>query len=198
MSDTDVAVDEAVIGAKVEAALLAMGRPLTSGRLAELLGLESTAPVKQAIEGLNAAYEETGRAFRIEAVAGGWQVMTLAEHADVVGALQAKKGDGKLSAAALETLAVVAYKQPILRADLEAIRGVACGEVLRALMERHLVKIVGRAEELGRPMLYGTTKRFLEVFGLATLKDLPSVEELAAPPTPSAPPAPPTEDGGAA
>jgi segregation and condensation protein B len=96
----------------------------------------------------------------------------------------------------METLSIVAYRQPILRADIESIRGVASGEMLRGLMERQLVKIVGRAEVVGRPMLYGTTKRFLEVFGLAGLEDLPRVEELrapnkpATPPTPTAPPAP--------
>ena len=86
----------------------------------------------------------------------------------------------------METLAIVAYRQPILRADIEAIRGVACGEVLRGLMEKNLVKIVGRAEVLGRPMLYGTTRRFLESFGLGSLVDLPRVEQLrsGAPGTP--------------
>jgi segregation and condensation protein B len=88
------------------------------------------------------------------------------------------KKDSRLSQAAMETLAIVAYRQPILRADIESIRGVASGEVLRGLLERQLVKIVGRAEVIGRPMLYGTSKRFLEVFGLASLDDLPRVEEL--------------------
>lgn len=177
-TDTDVALD---IGAKVEAALLGLGRPMTLGRLAEALGLEATKPVKEAIATLNEQYASTGRSFRIEEVAGGWQVLTLPEHRDVLSALHQSKGQSKLSPAALETLAVVAYKQPVLRTDIEAIRGVACGEVLRSLMERHLVKIVGRAEEIGRPMLYGTTKQFLEVFGLASLKDLPDVEALEQP-----------------
>jgi len=90
---------------------------------------------------------------------------------------------GKLSPAALETLAIIAYKQPIIRADIEAVRGVAAGEVIRGLMYKGLVKIVGRAEVLGRPMLYGTTKKFLEVFGLNSLKDLPKIEELKRPPS---------------
>ena len=81
----------------------------------------------------------------------------------------------------METLAVVAYRQPVLRADIEAIRGVACGDVLRGLMEKNLVRIAGRAEEIGRPILYGTTKHFLEVFGLADLKELPEVEQLRIP-----------------
>ena len=91
------------------------------------------------------------------------------------------RNDARLSPAALETLAIVAYKQPVLRAEIEDIRGVQCGEVINRLREMNLVKIVGRAEDLGRPMLYGTTKRFLEVFGLASLEDLPQVEQLKAP-----------------
>ena len=89
-----------------------------------------------------------------------------------------KSTDAKLRPPQLETLAIVAYKQPVTRVDVEMIRGVACGEVLRSLMERHLVKVVGRADEIGRPMLYGTTKKFLEVFGLNSTKDLPDVEEV--------------------
>ncbi|MHC4947976.1 MAG: SMC-Scp complex subunit ScpB, partial [Planctomycetota bacterium] len=97
----------------------------------------------------------------------------------------------KLSQAALETLAIVAYRQPILRAEIEAIRGVACGEVLRGLLDRRLVRVAGRAEELGRPMLYGTTSRFLKVFGLGGLADLPEVEGL--PPMRKSRSAPPKE-----
>jgi segregation and condensation protein B len=89
--------------------------------------------------------------------------------------------DSSLSQAALETLAIIAYKQPIIRADIEAIRGVAAGEMIRNLMYKGLVKITGRAEVLGRPMLYGTTKKFLEIFGLNSLTDLPKVEELKKP-----------------
>jgi segregation and condensation protein B len=91
------------------------------------------------------------------------------------------RGDSKLSNAALETLAIISYKQPVIRADIEAIRGVQCGEVIRSLMYKGLVKITGRAEVLGRPMQYGTTRKFLEVFGLNSLKDLPKVEELKNP-----------------
>ena len=168
----------AAIAPKIEAALLCSERPLSAGRLAEALDLDATAPVQAAIAQLNADYARTGRSFRIEAVAGGFRVLTLPEHADVMLAMsrvQPRSGGG-LSPAQLETLSIVAYRQPVLRTDVEAVRGVACGEVLRVLMERHLVKIVGRAEELGRPMLYGTTKQFLEVFGLASLRDLPQTQ----------------------
>ena len=94
------------------------------------------------------------------------------------------RGDSKLTPAALETLAIVAYKQPVIRADIEAIRGVASGEMLRSLMLKGLVKMVGRAEVVGRPMQYGTTRKFLEIFGLNDLKDLPKIEELKKPSEP--------------
>jgi segregation and condensation protein B len=125
-------------------------------------------------------YEQTDRSFRIEQVAGGYQILTLPRFGEHLKRLHQKEIDSKLTKAALETLAIIAYKQPILRADLEAIRGVACGETIRSLMEKHLVKIDGRAEIPGRPILYGTTRRFLELFGLNNLKDLPASENLPA------------------
>ncbi len=167
------------LGRRVEAALLTSDRALPAGKLAEVLSVGSKA-VQEAVAALNELYEKTGRSFRIEQVAGGWQVRTLPQYAEVLTSLTQSRSQSRLSPAALETLAIIAYRQPILRADIESIRGVACGEVLRSLMDRRLVKIVGRAEEIGRPMLYGTTKAFLEVFGLASLKDLPKAEELKA------------------
>jgi len=165
--------------ARVEAALLTLDRAITAAKLGEALGGLTAGQIEDAIAKLNAEYENTGRSFRIERVAGGYEVLTLPQYADVMASLHKTRQDGRLSPAQLETLAIVAYKQPILRSQIEAIRGAASGEVLRALMERHLVKIVGRAEEIGRPMLYGTTKQFLEVFGLSSLKDLPQVEALS-------------------
>ena len=179
------------LGQQIEAALLTTDRPLPASKLSELLGKTGNKAVKSAIDELNKIYEQTGRSFRIEEVAGGFQILTLAQYSDVLAAMHKTRGQTKLSPAAMETLAIVAYRQPVLRADIEAIRGVACGEVLRSLMERHMVKIVGRAEELGRPMLYGTTKSFLEVFGLSDLKDLPKVEELKLQQPPEA--TPPTD-----
>ncbi len=161
----------------LEALLFSTHHPLTAGRLGELLDQDSTKSVKQAVRDLNKQYEETNRAFRIEQVAGGYQMLTMPEYAPVIKKHQQKEADAKLTKAALETLAIISYKQPILRADVEAIRGVACGETIRSLMEKHLVKIAGRAEEPGRPILYGTTKRFLEVFGLNSLKDLPKPDD---------------------
>jgi segregation and condensation protein B len=161
----------------MEALLLSTHHPLTAGKLAELMDLPATKPVRQAIKDLNAQYEESHRAFRIEQVAGGYQILTLPEFGEALKKFHQREVDAKLTKAALETLAIIAYKQPILRADIEAIRGVACGETIRNLMEKRLVNIAGRAEEPGRPILYGTTKRFLEVFGLNTLKDLPQAEQ---------------------
>ncbi|MEM0913222.1 MAG: SMC-Scp complex subunit ScpB [Planctomycetota bacterium] len=161
----------------VEAALLVSDRAVGPGRLAEAVGCDEKAVV-EAIERLNAAYEAGGRAFRVESVAGGYRLMTVSAVADVVERMHRKRGDHRLSVSQLETLAIVAYKQPVLRAEVEAIRGAGCGEVLRQLMDRRLVKVVGRAEELGRPLLYGTTPMFLEVFGLRSVTELPSVEAL--------------------
>jgi segregation and condensation protein B len=161
----------------LEALLFSAHHPLTAGRLAELMNLSGTRAVRQAIKQLNTDYEVSDRSFRIEQVAGGYQLLTLPEFGDVLKKLHQREIDAKLTKPALETLAIIAYKQPILRADIEAVRGVACGEMIRSLMEKHLVKIAGRAEEPGRPILYGTTKRFLEVFGLNTLADLPQSED---------------------
>jgi segregation and condensation protein B len=173
--------DDSELHRRLEAVLMSVDRAEPPAKLASAVGAASARQIAQAVEALNDFYRLHERSFRIESVAGGYQIMTLPEYRPVLAALHQSKDDGKLSAAALETLAIVAYKQPVQRVDVETIRGVACGEVLRTLMEKHLVKIVGRAEELGRPMLYGTTKTFLEVFGLGSLKDLPRAEELVKP-----------------
>ena len=162
---------------KLEALLFSTHHPLTAGRLAEMLELDTTKAVRRAMKQLNEQYEQTGRSFRVEQVAGGYQLLTLPEHGELLKKLHQREIDAKLTKAALETLSIIAYKQPILRADVESIRGVACGETIRSLMEKHLVKIAGRAEVPGRPILYGTTKRFLELFGLNSLKDLPQPED---------------------
>ncbi len=175
--------------APLEALLLSADRPVPGRRLAEVLGLvtegadareaaRAESAVQAAAQALNAEYERTRRAFRIESVAGGYRLMTLPEHATVVSRFHGARASSRLSRAALETLAVIAYRQPVTRAEVEAIRGVACGEVLRTLLERRLIAITGRAEELGRPMLYGTSRQFLDAFGLSSIKDLPTVAEL--------------------
>ncbi len=172
---------------RVEVVLLTNDRPVTEQKLVEMLGLksgkksDSAAQVRQAIDALNAQYAEQGRAFRIERLAGGYQMLTSPAFAPLLARVRGLRQQGRLTPAALETLAIIAYRQPILRSEMEAIRGVACGEVLKSLLERRLVRITGRAEELGRPMLYGTTTEFLKVFGLARLEDLPQAKELRNP-----------------
>ncbi|MGH7131220.1 MAG: SMC-Scp complex subunit ScpB [Phycisphaerales bacterium] len=134
--------------------------------------------IRQAVEALNAIYATSGRTFRVEPVAGAYRLMTRPDYSQLIATFHGQGASSRLSKAAVETLAIIAYKQPATRAQLEAVRGVACGEVLRSLMERRLVTIVGRAEELGRPILYGTTRSFLEAFGLSSLKDLPQPGEV--------------------
>ena len=177
------------IESRVEAVLLSMSRPLSESKLVDMLGLGSVnakdkmpvTMVKQAIDHLNTEYAQSGRSFRIERLAGGWQLLTLSKFGPLLTRVHGAKLQGRLTPAALDTLASIAYRQPTLRSELEAVRGVACGDVLRGLMERRLVRITGRAEELGRPMLYGTTSEFLRVFGISRIEDLPQARELRNP-----------------
>lgn len=183
--------DIALFDTRVEALVFSSNRPVSPARIAEALpaaGGKAVTPseIEAAIGRLNGVYQQTGRSFRVEHVAGGYRVMTRPELADVLAAFHRAQASSRLSRAAIETLAIVAYQQPVTRARLEAIRGVGCGEVLRSLLERRLVAVTGRAEELGRPMLYGTTKHFLDTFGLNSIKELPAADEpnasLAEPP----------------
>jgi segregation and condensation protein B len=173
---------EPTVESVIEAVLFASDEPLSDARLAKIVEV-TTKQVRECIAELNEKYKTNNNSFRIEQIAGGYQMLTLTEYNLWLKKLVRVRDDSKLGPAALETLAIIAYKQPIIRADIEAIRGVAAGEMIRSLCYKGLVKIVGRAEVLGRPMLYGTTKKFLEVFGLNTLKDLPKVEELQKPPS---------------
>lgn len=181
-AQSDAPFSDAQLPGAVEAVLLASDKPLAPARIAQACALDDdgAARVRTIVDQLNEAYQRDGRSFRIEAVAGGLRVMTLPEFAPAVATIRGMRESGRLSKAAIETLAIIAYRQPVTRAELESIRGVACGEVVRTLLDRRLVEITGRAEELGRPMLYGTTRRFLETFGLANLKELPPVEEFDA------------------
>jgi segregation and condensation protein B len=164
--------------ALVEAALLAADEPLTARKLATATGLADAAEARRQVKRLQALYEEDGTAFQVAELAGGFQLLTRPEYHRWLVRLRRGGQELRLTAAMKETLAIVAYRQPITRADVEAVRGVHCGEVLRLLMERGLVRIAGRHDSLGRPMLYGTTRKFLQVFGLKGLKGLPQVEEL--------------------
>jgi segregation and condensation protein B len=164
----------------IESLLFVAGEPLSLDRFKSILETVEGKQIRAALQALTEEYEARGGGFRLCEVAGGWQLRSRQEHHTWIKRLL-QPSPQRLSKAALETLAIVAYKQPIIRADIEAIRGVAVGEVIRSLMYKGLVKITGRAEILGRPMLYGTTKKFLEVFGLNSLKDLPKAEELKNP-----------------
>lgn len=160
----------------LEAVLFLAREPLGSRKLALLSGLADGTEARTLVRALNRLYDDEGCAFRVVEVAGGFQLMSRAKFAPWLRRLQAVPSEVRLSAPALETLAVVAYRQPVLRADVEAVRGVQCGEILRQLMERGLVRIVGKSEELGRPFLYGTTRQFLQVFGLRDLDQLPRAD----------------------
>jgi segregation and condensation protein B len=164
--------------AKVEAALFIAKEPLPSRKIAYLANLADGTQVRTLIRRLNDLYDAGQSAMRVEEVAGGYRLFTRPELSAWLRKSLASQGWARLSAPAMETLAVVAYRQPILRAEIEAIRGVQCDDILRQLLDRELIRIMGRSEDLGRPLLYGTTKRFLELFGLRDLEQLPRAAEL--------------------
>jgi len=161
----------------VEALVLASPEPLSAARIAEMIPYVKAGKAKDLIDELNAEYLEQDRAFEIWEVAGGYQLRTRAEFSGYMQKLQRQRRL-RLSRAALETLAIIAYRQPATRAEIEEVRGCECGPVIKSLLDRHLVRIAGHREVPGRPMLYGTTRRFLEVFGLESLKALPALREL--------------------
>ncbi len=161
----------------VEALILASPEPVSAVKLAQIVPrLKPAAARKLALE-LGKEYDEQDRAFEVWEVAGGFQIRTRAEYSGYLRQLQAER-PLRLSRAALETLSVIAYKQPVTRAEIEQVRGVEAGPVVRSLLDRKLVRIAGHREVPGRPMLYGTTKRFLEVFGLVRLEDLPTLRDI--------------------
>jgi segregation and condensation protein B len=166
----------------LEATLLIADEPLPIRKLVEIAGISDAATARRLLKKLQEFYDADGSAFELEELAGGFQLMTRPEYHRWLTTLRHSQVELRLTPASRETLAIVAYRQPIMRADIEGIRGVHCGETLRLLMEKGLVKIAGRDNSLGRPVLYGTTKRFLQVFGLKSLKDLPNVEMLRAKP----------------
>lgn len=162
---------------RLEGVLFLASEPLSTRKLAKLAGLADGTLARSLVRQLNSKLRGRSSGLEIVEVAGGWQMMTRPEAADWVARLHGGGEDLRLSAPALETLAVVAYRQPVVRAEIEAIRGVQCGEMLRVLMERSFLRIVGRSEELGRPFLYGTTRNFLQVFGLRRLEELPRIDQ---------------------
>jgi segregation and condensation protein B len=161
----------------VEALILASPDPVSAARLAEIVPECAPGEAKDLVNELNTEYQEHDRSFEIWEVAGGYQIRTRAEFSGYLQQLQ-KQRPLRLSRAALDSLSIVAYKQPVTRAEIEQIRGVDAGAVLKGLLDRRLIRIAGQREVPGRPMLYATTRRFLEVFGLESLKSLPGLREL--------------------
>jgi len=164
--------------ALVEAVLMAADEPLTLRRLLAAADLTDAAEGRRLIRTLRELYDRDGTAFHVIEVAGGYQLQTRPEYHPWLLRLRRGHTELRLSAAARETLTIVAYRQPITRADIEGIRGVQCGEVLHLLMEKGLVRIGGRDNSLGRPVLYRTTKKFLQMFGLNKIEDLPLAEHM--------------------
>jgi segregation and condensation protein B len=163
---------------RVEGVLWIAKEPMGGRKLAELANLEDATRVRTIVAELNRNYDRKGRAFQIRTVAGGYQLLSRPQFAKWIRRLQHVGTPERLSGPALETLAVVAYRQPLVRAEIDAIRGVHSGEVLRQLLEKDLVKIAGRSQDLGHPFLYATTRRFLKIFGLGNLDELPAAGQL--------------------
>lgn len=161
----------------VEALVFASPEPVSGEKIAAAVEV-SPDVVASAVESLNAAYEREKRAFRIMEISGGYQYRTLPEFADSIRGLGRQVASGRISLAALETLAIIAYRQPISRVEIEKVRGVNVSGVVKTLLEKKLVTVTGRADVLGRPLLYGTTPQFLRYFGLSGLDQLPRESEL--------------------
>ncbi len=176
-ADQDTADVESQL-ARLEAVLFLAREPLSTRKLANLAKLADGTEARTLLKQLRRRYDQRSSALQVIEVAGGVQLLTRPQLANWIRRLHGDPEEIRLSAPALETLSVVAYRQPIVRAEIEAVRGVQCGEILRVLMERDLLRIVGRADELGRPFLYGTTKKFLQVFGLRRLDQLPPIGQI--------------------
>jgi segregation and condensation protein B len=162
----------------MEALLFASPEPLSIARIRSILQGVETGEITQALESLRDDYAGESRSFQIVEIGGGYQLATKPDYAVFVGKLVESRSKQRLSKAAMETLAIVAYKQPVVRSMIESIRGVNADGVLRTLMERDLIRIIGRADGPGRPLLFGTTREFLLQFGLNKLSDLPGLKEI--------------------
>jgi len=161
----------------IESLLFVSGTPLTVDRIKKVLETADTAEIKKALYALSEEYQSRKGGFTLREVAGGYQIRTRPEYSQWIKRL-IQPGPQRLSKAALETLAIIAYKQPLIRSDIEYIRGVDSGGILRMLLERKIIRILGRKEIPGRPLIYATTKQFLELFDLKDLKDLPSAKQI--------------------
>jgi segregation and condensation protein B len=170
-------MEEHELSAVIEALLFVSGEPIALDKLAQVLEGTDTGRIREVLDRLRQGYDAAGRGLQIVEVAGGYQIATRSECAPWIKALEKIKSATRLSRSGLETLAIVAYKQPVTRGEIEVIRGVDSAGVLKTLLERRILKIVGRREGLGRPMLYGTTREFLHYFGLKDLSELPALKE---------------------
>jgi segregation and condensation protein B len=162
----------------LEAILMVINEPISAKQLGILTGFPDPTSVRAAVSQMNQNYDRLGRGYRIEEVAGGLQLLTRKQFALWIRRSDQVPPEQLLSPAMLETLSIIAYRQPVIRAEIESIRGVACDEVLRQLIQRDLVRISGREEELGRPFLYETTKTFLKLFGLKAVDNLPRFQKI--------------------
>jgi segregation and condensation protein B len=162
----------------IEAALFSAPRPLTVEELATLDADATLADARAALDELKELLDFGQHGVELVEMAGGWQILTRPALAEAIERAQFAVRTPRLTGAALETLAIISYRQPVGRAEIEEIRGVSAGGVLRSLQERGLIEVVGRSEALGRPLLYGTTPSFLELLGLRDLADLPRADEL--------------------
>jgi segregation and condensation protein B len=163
----------------LEAALFASARPIPNEELLALDPDASKAALAAALDELREHYDVDGHGVELVEIGGGWQILTRAEYTEAIERAQLAARPQRLSAAALETLAIIAYRQPIGRAEIEEIRGVSVGSILKSLHERGLIDVIGRGDGLGRPLHYGTTPGFLEQFALRHLEELPRADELA-------------------
>lgn len=164
--------------AVIECLLFVSDKPLSLGSLHNLFERVDRRTLLACLDELKAEYDLQGRAFQLVEIAEGYQLSTRVQYAPWIRKLYKNRTNSKLSRAALETLAIIAYRQPVTKAEIEDIRGVSADGVVNSLAERKLVRIVGRKEVVGRPLLYGTTKEFLHFFGLKDLTDMPELKEL--------------------
>ncbi|NGZ96257.1 MAG: SMC-Scp complex subunit ScpB [Nitrospira sp. WS110] len=175
--DLDPVRSGAELQAILESLLFVSSEPMSVVRLTSVMGTVTKVEVEEGLRNLGQALEQEGRGVRLAEIAGGYRIVTKQEYVSWIKRLDKSKTTAKLSRSALESLAIIAYKQPLVRAEIEEIRGVEASGVLRTLLERKLVRIVGRKEVPGRPIMYGTTKYFLEHFGLSDLSQLPPLRE---------------------
>jgi segregation and condensation protein B len=175
----DTLIELQQVKAAIEALIFISNKPLVPEELKKIFTNISVSDIRQVISELEREYAERNSGIRVVEIAGGFQMVTASECAPAIKDFYKIKNTERLTGPSLETLAIVAYKQPVTRVDIEAIRGVSVDGVIRSLLEKNLIRIVGRKEVIGRPFVYGTTRLFLDYFGLRSLAELPKIEEFA-------------------